>query len=1023
MAIQQLNIQVETRAARLAISALEARLARLRTAFAALNSVGGITQLDRLNQAFNANVSATERATRATATYVRASTGLNRSLARMGARARASHAATERMREQMARTARGMDEATVSSTRLGAAMTLIGGRGLDTFTRIATNLRGYVAASRESGSATRRLAGAVLGLVGAFAGFALFRIVAAIKHFVQTSFEAITVTQGFKNALTAITGSTKEADKNLEFVRRTSERLGLGFKASVDGFRKFIASASLSGVATNKARSAYAKMSEVLTVLHANSSQTSRVFLALEQMFSKGKVATEELRRQLGDAIPGAFNIMAESIGVTSGQLDQMLRRGEVGVERIIPFIDLLNEKFKGGLAEALRSPIVAFTRLGNVLEQLQVTGGQKFFGSLATSIALFTAAIKGDGIQALIEFGATLAGLGIAAVVSAVTALTAALNILAQPLIIVNNGLAAIGSTISTALDWLNKLVFGTEDSASALENMDSKVTTLSRVFDAFIAGVQAFITLPLLGKLLRWTGALGALSSAVGMASKAVTALTLTTSFMQAQFFGGAMLSALSTSITKYGLMATAMTVLGGAVNALKNGFIALTAVMRANAIGLIISLAAGAAAAFVAYRKSADETKKSMAALYPEIAKLNIGLRAGAISSGQYAKRLLSLQNFRIPKLEIPIDGLSESTQKKFDALTNTIKNLASEFGANKTQAKSMGQEYAQLVIISEGLVTVNDKLLAEYEKQIKVNERIQRAIEARVFILAQEVAERKKNEQSVVAQTAELKKLVDFSNKLRGKTAILRVQADGLADGVNAITKAGEKLDELSARPALRLKIAEGDVDGVLRALKLIDDLSTSLNGTHEPAINAANAIDGLDKRLKTLNTTNPIQSFADSFVDAMNRVIDAIFRYNSTPVKAKNIPTNAGNDIPQARNGGVVPSFASGTPNTTSQLATLATGGDGGFPAILHQGEAVVPLPDGRNIPVKIDFPAGGEVLNQASSPNVNREAGNTNVNLTVNIQAQDAASFNRSQDQIYLDLQRSVTRAVRTIRN
>lgn len=48
---------------------------------------------------------------------------------------------------------------------------------------------------------------------------------------------------------------------------------------------------------------AFAKAS---TVLHLSASDSQRALLALEQMFSKGKIQAQELRLQLGQAIPGA---------------------------------------------------------------------------------------------------------------------------------------------------------------------------------------------------------------------------------------------------------------------------------------------------------------------------------------------------------------------------------------------------------------------------------------------------------------------------------------------------------------------------------------------------------------------------------------------------------------------------------------------------------------------------------------------------------------------------------------------
>ena len=65
-------------------------------------------------------------------------------------------------------------------------------------------------------------------------------------------------------------------------------------------------------------------------VLGLKTDELTGVYLALEQMLSKGKVTTEELRRQLGERLPGAMGIMAAAIGVTIPKLDEMLKKGEV---------------------------------------------------------------------------------------------------------------------------------------------------------------------------------------------------------------------------------------------------------------------------------------------------------------------------------------------------------------------------------------------------------------------------------------------------------------------------------------------------------------------------------------------------------------------------------------------------------------------------------------------------------------------------------------------------------------------
>lgn len=74
---------------------------------------------------------------------------------------------------------------------------------------------------------------------------------------------------------------------------------------------------------------------------------------ALVQMVGKGKVSMEELRQQLGDALPGAMKLVADGLGITTSKLYDMVKAGELTGEDIIG----------------------AFTKLGNSGKYLEGAG------------------------------------------------------------------------------------------------------------------------------------------------------------------------------------------------------------------------------------------------------------------------------------------------------------------------------------------------------------------------------------------------------------------------------------------------------------------------------------------------------------------------------------------------------------------------------------------------------------------------------------------------------------------------
>ena len=80
----------------------------------------------------------------------------------------------------------------------------------------------------------------------------------------------------------------------------------------------------------------------------------------------------------------------------------------------------------------------------------------------------------------------------------------------------------------------------------------------------------------------------------------------------------------------------------------------------------------------------------------------------------------------------------------------------------------------------------------------------------------------------------------------------------------------------------------------------------------------------------------------------------------------------------------ARNGGV---FEQGKKQNSYRSGGVAKGSQGGYPAMLHGTEAVVPLPNGRSIPVEMKN-SGGNVSNV--TVNVSTEAGNTSAQTEQN---------------------------------
>src|SRR4030095_14480758 len=103
---------------------------------------------------------------------------------------------------------------------------------------------------------------------------------------------------------------------------------------------------ALEGQDTQRLFTALAASSRTLGL---SSEQTGRAMTAFQQIISKGKVSQEELRQQLGEALPGAMQIAARAFGVTTAELDRMITRGLDATEFVRRFTRQLQTEMPEG--------------------------------------------------------------------------------------------------------------------------------------------------------------------------------------------------------------------------------------------------------------------------------------------------------------------------------------------------------------------------------------------------------------------------------------------------------------------------------------------------------------------------------------------------------------------------------------------------------------------------------------------------------------------------------------------------
>jgi tape measure domain-containing protein len=156
------------------------------------------------------------------------------------------------------------------------------------------------------------------------------------------------------NVVRSIFNQTKELDKlsfsfktiikdqqelaqTQEFLTKTADAFGQSLIGLSERYMRFRAASLQSNMTAFDTQKIFYSFGKAAAVLGLATDEVSGVFLALEQMISKGKITTEELRRQLGERLSGAFGIFATSMGLSTAELDKFLKAGKILTVDVLP--------------------------------------------------------------------------------------------------------------------------------------------------------------------------------------------------------------------------------------------------------------------------------------------------------------------------------------------------------------------------------------------------------------------------------------------------------------------------------------------------------------------------------------------------------------------------------------------------------------------------------------------------------------------------------------------------------------
>ncbi|EOV3130149.1 tape measure protein [Enterobacter hormaechei] len=271
-----------------------------------------------------------------------------------------------------------------------------------------------------------------------------------------------------------------------------------------------------------------------------------RAAVAVQQMSGKGVVSMEELRQQLGEAVPNAMKAMADAAGITMGELTKAVSTGTVEAKQALSLM------FVGLRAENENAAKDMMQTYTGALAQLQ------------TSFTLFADRIGQAGYLDSLSKGMK----ELASIMNSAEGISFA---------------NSLGAGLSTAIDALREL-------AQWLAKNQELIINLGKV----VAAMVAF-------KLMR-AGIMGV----IGTAGQMVNTFATMSTVLQAPFNLGATAITRFNRAARLGLapIPSLIFAIRGAITGLQGAFAGLTAFIAANPIGAAFTVATVAVAGLITY-----------------------------------------------------------------------------------------------------------------------------------------------------------------------------------------------------------------------------------------------------------------------------------------------------------------------------------------------------------------------------------------------------------------------------------
>ena len=221
-----------------------------------------------------------------------------------------------------------------------------------------------------------------------------------IKHLGEELFETQMKMQGFSTSLGYILkrfDSTiipaRAAANEIEYLREVSNKLGVSFDVVSDKYNAFLGAAS-SRFNLKDTHKIFEAFTGLARMYHLNDNKLQGIYYALENSITRGAVSLNVLHRQFNQHLPGSSELFLEAARnlshnqkLTMKEMEQMMRKGNVGAGIFLEMANIVNEKFTPAIQASTHALDAQFNMMKNNRQSMMTNLSELFAPAMMSGV------------------------------------------------------------------------------------------------------------------------------------------------------------------------------------------------------------------------------------------------------------------------------------------------------------------------------------------------------------------------------------------------------------------------------------------------------------------------------------------------------------------------------------------------------------------------------------------------------------------------------------------------------------